>query len=393
MKIGLVLPEAPQYSETFFKYKIRNLTETGFEVTVFSNKPGDNSDEIKCKIKNAYPVYEESKFKQLFFVPVILFRTFLLNYKKSKILYELERSDGNSFSESMKSVYINSHILSEKIDRLHFGFMTMTLKRENVAKAIDAEMSVSFRGYDINVYPLKNPGCYDKAWKKIDKVHTISDYLRDKAVKSGLPENVPFEKITPAIDLRQFSLKSEPGKINKKLNLLTVGRLNWIKDYETAISVVGKLKNKGIEVTYNIAGSGSELERLTFCAYQLGLEKDVIFHGKKSHSEINVMMENADIYLQTSMQEGFCGSVLEAQAKGLLCVVSDADGLKENVIDEKTGWISERRNPSAFADKIEMIINMPEEKRKEIALNARKRIEADFNLEDQRDRFIKFFKS
>ncbi|MEZ4824310.1 MAG: glycosyltransferase family 4 protein [Ignavibacteria bacterium] len=105
------------------------------------------------------------------------------------------------------------------------------------------------------------------------------------------------------------------------------------------------------------------------------------------------MMENADIYLQTSMQEGFCGSVLEAQAKGLLCVVSDADGLKENVIDEKTGWISERRNPSAFADKIEMIINMPEEKRKEIALNARKRIEADFNLEDQRDRFIKFFKS
>ncbi|MEZ4824311.1 MAG: glycosyltransferase [Ignavibacteria bacterium] len=70
-------------------------------------------------------------------------------------------------------------------------------------------------------------------------------------------------------------------KINKKLNLLTVGRLNWIKDYETAISVVGKLKNKGIEVTYNIAGSGSELERLTFCAYQLGLKKMSSFTERK----------------------------------------------------------------------------------------------------------------
>ncbi|HMQ67485.1 MAG TPA: glycosyltransferase family 4 protein [Ignavibacteria bacterium] len=392
MKIGLVLPEAPQYSETFFKYKIRNLTDAGFEVTVFSNKPGDDSDEIKCKIKSAYPVYEESKFKQLFFIPVILLKTFLLNYKNSRRLFELERGDGISFSDSLKSVYINSHILSEKVDRLHFGFMTMTLRRENTAKAIGAEMSVSLRGYDVNVYPLKNPGCYVRAWKKTDKVHTISDYLRDKALKTGLPEDVPFEKISPAIDLKQFSLKSEPGKINKKLNLLTVGRLNWIKDYETAISAVGKLKNRGAEVTYNIAGSGPELERLIFCAYQLGLEKDVIFHGKKSHGEINEMMEKADIYLQTSMQEGFCGSVLEAQAKGLLCVVSDADGLKENVIDEKTGWISEKRNPAAFADKIEMIMNLSEEKRKEIALNARRRIETDFNLEDQKERFINFFK-
>lgn len=391
MKIGLVLPEAPQYSETFFKYKIKNLTDSGFEVTVFSNKPDDESDEINCKIKSAYPVYNESKLKQIFFIPLILLKTFLTNYNNSKRLFDLEKKNGNSFSESMRSVYINAHILSENPDQLHFGFMTMTLKRENVAKAVGAKMSVSFRGYDINVYPLKNPGCYDKAWKNIDKVHTISDYLRTKAISMGLPETVPFEKITPAIDIKQFSFKKNPGKVNEKLNLLTVGRLNWIKDYETAIAAVKILKDKGVDVTYNIIGSGPEIERLTFCAYQLGLLNDVIFHGKKQHKEINEMMEAADIYLQTSMQEGFCGSVLEAQAKGLLSVVSDADGLKENVVDEKTGWIAIRRDPVSFAEKIENIINMSEEKRKEIALNARKRVEEDFDLEDQKNRFVKFF--
>ena len=66
---------------------------------------------------------------------------------------------------------------------------------------------------------------------------------------------------------------------------------------------------------------------------------------------------------------------------------------KENVIDEKTGWIAERRKPKAFSDKIEMIIQLPAEKRKEIALNARKRIEEDFNMSEQKEKFVKFFEN
>ena len=42
--------------------------------------------------------------------------------------------------------------------------------------------SVSFRGYDIGLYPYDNPGCYDLLWEKIDKVHTISDDLYNKAI-------------------------------------------------------------------------------------------------------------------------------------------------------------------------------------------------------------------
>ena len=76
MKIGLVLPEAPQYSETFFKYKIRNLTDAGFEVILFSNKPNDVSHELDCKIISAYPVYNNSKFKQLILIPLKLIKVF-----------------------------------------------------------------------------------------------------------------------------------------------------------------------------------------------------------------------------------------------------------------------------------------------------------------------------
>ena len=48
-------------------------------------------------------------------------------------------------------------------------------------------------------------------------------------------------------------------------------------------------------------------------------------------------MKNSDVYIQSSVQEGFGNAVLEAQASGLCCIVSDAEGLSENVLNEKTG--------------------------------------------------------
>lgn len=389
MRIGLVLPEAPQYSETFFNHKIRGLKKSGFDVIIFSNKK--EKKKFEYEIKNSYPVYEKNYIKQIFILTGVLMITFLKAPKNFMNLFRLERKEGRSITESFKSIYINSHILTEKIDRLHFGFATMALKRENTAEAMGVQMSVSFRGYDINVYPLKNPGCYDLLWRKTDKIHSISDYLYRKAVSTGLSEEIYYKKITPAIDVSQFSVKENQGYIGNKLKILSIGRLNWIKDFETAISAMEILKESGIDFTYSIVGAGAELERLSFAVYQSGLQDRIFFHGKKEHNEINKMMRDSDIYLQTSMQEGFCVSVLEAQASGLLCIVSDADGLKENVKDGVTGWIVKRRDPSAFASKIEYVTGLTDEKRKEISLNARKRVEESFTIEKQNLLFKEFF--
>lgn len=391
MRIGLVLPEAPQYSETFFNHKIKGLKESGFEVIVFSNKK--EKKKYGYEIRSAYPVYENDNLKQIVMFIWVLSKTFIKARRRFVKLYRLEKESGRTLTESLKSVYINSHILTNVTDHLHFGFATMALKRENTAEAAGSKMSVSFRGFDLNVYPLKNPGCYDLLWKKVEKVHTISDYLYAKALKSGLSPDIFFRKITPAIDISSFRIKEQQGMIGKKIKFLTIGRLNWIKDYETAISAMKILKNKGFDFIYNIVGNGTELERLSFAVYQCGLQDNVFFTGRKEHKEINQMMRESDIYIQTSLQEGFCVSVLEAQASGLLCIVSDADGLKENVKDGVTGWTVKRREPGEFASKIEYVINLPEEKRNEISINARKRVQDNFTIEKQNLLFKEFFNS
>ena len=72
-------------------------------------------------------------------------------------------------------------------------------------------------------------------------------------------------------------------------------------------------------------------------------------------------------------------------------MVSDADGLKENVVDGVTGFVAERRNPGKFAERLFSVIGMDEAVRKEIAVNARTRLEKDFTYDMQKKLFNEFF--
>ncbi len=389
MKIGLVLPDVPQYSETFFNIKIKGLLQSGFDVIVFSGTK--TKQKFFFDHANGYPIYTGKPLMQTFLFGIVLATTFIFNMRRSLKLFTLERNEGRSIVSTLKIIYMNAHILHNKLDWLHFGYATMTLNRENVAKSIGAKMGVSFRGYDINIYPLKHPGCYNLMWKNVNKIHSISNYLYEKALSLGLSSEKPFDKISPAIDLQMFEMKEEPGKIDAPLRILTIGRLNWIKDYETAISAMKILKDNGVDFTFKIIGTGKDMERLKFAVHQLDLKEKIFFLGQISHKEIAEKMKESNVYIQTSLEEGFCVSVLEAQASGLLCLVSDARGLKENIINEITGWVVAKRSPKKLAEKIMEIKNLSPDKRKEVALAARKRVKDNFNIEMQRTKFNNFF--
>jgi colanic acid/amylovoran biosynthesis glycosyltransferase len=71
--------------------------------------------------------------------------------------------------------------------------------------------------------------------------------------------------------------------------------------------------------------------------------------------------------------------------------VSDAEGLSENVLHEKTGWVVPKRQPQLLARQIEAVYNLPEQKLKGIADFAVSRVKKDFNLEKQRNEFLTFY--
>lgn len=388
MIIGLVLPAVPGYSETFFRSKIKGLKQAGHDVLLFAK--GNPAEFDLCKVIPNPRVYRFLPYQMV----VMLWKIgWLLLSNPQTVLrfYRLERQSGNSFRKIIENIYLNSHILLRRLDWLHFGFVSMAVRSENVAKAIGAKMAVSLRGYDICLYPLKHPGCYELTWQRVDKVHTISDDLLEVAHEQGLPKGIRVQKITPAIDVSKFTGTNPDRPFHTPLRLLTVARLHWKKGLEYTLEALALLRRRSIDFTYTILGDGSELERLVFAAHQLGIADLVTFAGKVSHEEVKIAMEAADIYLQYSVQEGFCNAVLEAQAMGLLCIVSDAEGLPENVLDGRTGWVVPKRRPDLLAQRIEFVLKLDEQQLRQVRLEAMNRVKRDFNLEKQQREFLTFY--
>ena len=389
MRIGLVLPAVPAYSETFFTNKIKGLKAAGHTVVIFANSAkNDSYSSLEVKIA---PKLSGNSIRVAFTSFYKLFHSFLFHFKASRRLYNLDQLDGIGFAQRMKNSVANHHIITEPVDWLHFGFGTMVFNRENVAKAIGAKMGLSFRGFDIGVYPIKNPGCYHKLWDKVDKIHVISNDIRDLLYTHGFDGNTEVIKITPAIDTDFFKNEEEQLPSNKN-NFITIARLHWKKGLVYTLEALAILKKEGLPFHYTIIGEGAEMERLKFAAYQLNIVDQVTFAGKLPHESIKEKLKSADVYLQYSIQEGFCNAVLEAQSMGLLCIVSDAEGLSENILDKETGWVVPKCNPSELANKIMEVINLNSIEKQHISQNARKRVRQYFTVEQQQEQFINFYK-
>ncbi len=387
MKIGLVLSSTPGYSETFFTSKIKRLQDHGFKVVLFTQSR--NEDFVLCQVIKAPKVYKNAVLQ---LVSMILTLTKLITSVATVVKYiRLEREENTSTLNIIKKVYLNSHVLSQKVDWLHFGFATQAIGSELVAKAIGAKMAVSFRGFDISIYPLKNKNCYELLWKHVDKVHTISNDLLEIALNLGLSKHHAIQKITPAIDVEKFHKNGEEPSKQSVIEILTVARLNWKKGITDTLHALQILKNMGYKFNYTIVGNGDDYERIVYAIYQLDLVDYVNLVGKKNVNEVIDIYANSNLYIQCSISEGFCNAVLEAQAMGLLCVVSSAEGLSENIIDRKTGWVVPKCNPEALAQKLIEVLNLPEDQKSLIRKNAIQRVKSDFTIEQQIKKFVTFY--
>ncbi|RLD60193.1 MAG: glycosyltransferase [Bacteroidetes bacterium] len=391
MKIGIVLSNPPGYSETFFTSKIKGLQANGMEVVLFVQNKEDGFN--LCKIHKAPKAYPNYPIIQTLLTIKVVF-TLLPHLKTVLKFVKLERKENTSFLQIVKKTYLNSHILKHKLDWLHFGFATQALGSELVAKAIGAKMAVSFRGFDMAIYPLKHKECYTLLWKNIDKVHTISDDLLTIAYSLGLPKNTLVQKITPAIDIAVFNSDRKAFNFQKnKIKIISVARLNWKKGFVDVIRALKIVKERGIDFEYTIVGEGIEYERIAFETHELGLSNQVHFLGKKTKEEVVKLYKSSHIFIQYSISEGFCNAVLEAQAMGLLSIVSDAEGLPENIKDKKTGWLVPKSNPQALANKLIEVIHLPKAEKLQISENAKQRVKEYFTIEQQQDKFVEFYKN
>src|SRR5690606_13485487 len=125
------------------------------------------------------------------------------------------------------------------------------------------------------------------------------------------------------------------------------------------------LKQSGLAFEWILIGTGSssEKERYLFDVSEKKLQEQLIHKGQCAHKETLEILKDADVYVQTSLNEGFCNAVLEAQALGIPCVAFKVGGIPENVVDGATGWLIEPFDTPKMAEKIEAILHLTTEQK------------------------------
>ncbi len=250
-------------------------------------------------------------------------------------------------------------LLEKKWNVIHFEFGTIAREFIFLAEFFDAKVITSFRGYDISYVGLDQPNFYQEVWSKSDVIHFLGQGLLKKGLNRGLPLDKEIVLISPAIFLEEFPWKKRSLPSHEPIQIVSVGRLNWVKGYLIGLMAIKKMVQQQINLIYHIVGSGEEEQAIRFHIHDLGLQNRVVLHGRKSPQEVAKILDQSHIFFHPAISEGFCNAVIEAQSVGLPVVCSDAGGLAENIENGVTGFLFERRNALEAAEKMIQIIQNP----------------------------------
>jgi glycosyltransferase involved in cell wall biosynthesis len=127
----------------------------------------------------------------------------------------------------------------------------------------------------------------------------------------------PAHVIPNGVDPDQFG----PPAPVRDIDLLGVGSLIPLKQYEVFLRMAARLKIDFPSLRCRIAGQGPEAARLKSLAAEMQLEDTVIFEGELSHARVLGLMQRSRVLLHPSRYEGFSTACLEALYAGA-CVVS-----------------------------------------------------------------------
>ncbi len=149
--------------------------------------------------------------------------------------------------------------------------------------------------------------------------------------------------IYPPVDVSRFL-----GPVSKGDYFLVVSRLVGAKNVDIAVEVCTNLK-----LVLKVVGVGRDRERLEKMA-----GKTVEFLGDVDDEELVELYQNCRVLIFSGSQEDFGIVPVEAMAAGKPVIALAEGGVKETVIDGKTGLLVEDLAPGAFVIAINRYLEM-----------------------------------
>jgi colanic acid/amylovoran biosynthesis glycosyltransferase len=400
VKVIIVTSEFPVSSHSFIINKALSLARRGLDVELVASRPGHRKERGKLEYdfpKNLKVRYAAQVKNSTLWALAIIPKALLLGVcfpRETLRLVSLLRRHGLGSKLFIKQFMKLTPFIGRSADVIHFDFASNAVDMEVLFDFFVAKKVVSCRGSDVSIMPLTDGRLgesLNRVFEKADRVHCVSKEIQFRASRYGLNPSKVFIN-HPAIDTDFFRPEHRNGTSRRIPIIVSVGRLHWVKGYEYALQALQLLYKKPIPFRYRIIGAGPFEDAVRFAIWELGLSDVVDLLKDQPPVRVRENLQEADVFLLTSVSEGLSNSALEAMAMELPVVSTLAGGMSEAITDGLEGFLVKTRSPEMIAEKLDLLLTDPS-LRVRMGKAARQRVERQFILERQSARFAEeYFK-
>ena len=267
--------------------------------------------------------------------------------------------------------------LKEKVDLVHCntptGLEAAALARKGTG------VPVIFTVHSVPMWG--NPIIGSEIDKKADEVITVSNFIKQHLIKTGLISS-KIKLIYLGIDTKKFKERNLDSSIKASLGIkraervvMCVARLYVTKGIDYLIKAIPIVLEKGNNIKVVLVGDGLHRAEYEKLAKNLGVKNKVLFLGAKD--KVEELLSIADIFCLPSIRDNFPFSILEAMAEGKPVIATNVGGIPELVIDKITGLLVPPKNERELALAISWLLedgNLA----KRLGSNAKNRVKEKF---------------
>ncbi len=246
------------------------------------------------------------------------------------------------------------------------------------------------------------------AWKKglvrlinlpLDKVTCVSSYGQRCMVTLGVLPSDRYELIYNSVDLsRVLPDPARAAEFRRRYSIpadrIVITQVSWIipeKGIADLLKAAQLVIQRNPAAHFVFVGEGAQREQYTREAEAMGIADHVTWTGLLKDPFGEGVYDVTDILCQVSRWEEVFGWVIaEGMAYGKPVVGTNVGGIPEVVADQESGFIVERGDVQAMADRILKLLENPD-LRAQMGRSGAARVESLFNLRPNVTRLIELY--
>lgn len=182
---------------------------------------------------------------------------------------------------------------------------------------------------------------------------TVSESTKKDLISWGIAEK---NIVVINNGFNNFKLKSLPSK-EKKKTIIFLGALSKDKGIEDALLTFVKLQNGQENFQFWVVGKGEEnyLKFLKNMTMKLRI-KNIKFWGYVTEEKKFELLSRAHVLISPSIREGWGLTVIEAASMGTPTAAYNVPGLRDSIVDGKTGILCLENSVEDLANKIYQLL-------------------------------------